>query len=209
MLYGGAGEKSNEWVKCLVAALVAALIAVMVTLWYYSVGYFAPKTPAKFMPYRRFDTINTNAFKGAERTDPTGSMPRGVSPVSMTPDAVDLMFKYKGLPSMNVGGSSCYVSPTNNCPPDLGYTCSKPGWSDDAAGELLGLSATGAFGAPSLREEPTLNRLVDLAFDTVDKTCADADVGGQYAANLAKAGVGSPSSFRSRNFAAASNWKTY
>ncbi len=197
-MFGGALDKKK---KMIIAGVAVAVLVLILAL-----AFGMKKDEKKTFygsPYQRtrhFESANTNAFKGAERTDPTGSTARGISPVDMTPEAVEMLYAFQQNPSISVGGRSCYISPTNNCPPDLAISCGKPGWSDDATGELLALGAAGAYGAPSLKEEPVFSKIMELSYDTVDRACSDANVAGQYAANIARAGTTAASPFVNRRF---------
>ena len=192
MVRGGAFELPDMRI---VAGVVVAVIIIVLLIYFYAGSKSAFHNRAGFANTSS-SLDNTNAFRGVIRTDPTGNgeltMMRGytLGPDSLEPAALHELLAGTPNPVINVGGKSCSVSPTNNCPSDMGYQCADSSWSDAATGELLALSATGAFGVPSMPVEPNLVKLMNLSYDTVDHDCALANVAAQYQTNIQNVGAG-------------------
>ena len=192
MYRGGLSQKQKG---IAVAAVIVAIIVIgllVYFLWYKksdkSSFTVAGTGYSRFSPAPQY----TNAFRGGMRTDPTGSEDRwyNAGPDSMNEQVLKGIFSRGNTdPVFNVGGSKCSVSPTNNCPAYVNYACDDKQWNSDATGELLALTATGSFAAPSLANEPNLERLVEYSYDTVDRACADANVRALYNKNMNAAAV--------------------
>lgn len=186
--------------KSTIAIIVLSVILIAVLIW----AVTMTSKSAKFAAgdgYSRFSRFSpapayTNAFRGGVRTDPTGSDDKwyNAGPDTMNDEALKGLFlRGSSNPVFNVGGKSCRVSPTNNCPAYVEYGCNDTTWSNDATGELLALTATGSYAAPSLPTEPNLERIVGFSYDIVDRECADANVRALYNKNMNTAATASPS----------------
>ena len=183
-------------VLALVVLAVIVVFWVLVWMWWYPSGSFK---------YRRFQGPNSNnAFRGGIRTDVAGDKPYLDRPYQVGPDTEEpsklreLLASNSTYPIINVGNTPCAVSPSNNCPSHLAYTCpNNTDWSDAAKGELLALAATGAYAVPSIENERKMSSLMNFSYDTVNEACANADVAGQYMRNIQNVGAGNVASFAS------------